>query len=511
MTSRRRFSNLPARLTVSLSVLLLAACTSVPFDYPKQASYRGEAIEQGALATLDDIWLTNTDQHTAVSPLADGESAFDARLDLADMAESTIDAQYFLLKPDEAGKEFAGALLRAADRGVRVRLLLDDIFTTAGDKGLALLNAHENVEVRLFNPLSRNGISSLNYLADFKRANRRMHNKSFTVDGLVTIIGGRNIAGEYFDRDPSVLFWDFELLLFGGLIPEVGDSFDDFWNHSLSVPMEAFKHGLLGDDLDEARQGAEVWHKTHPEYVFAPDTGEGILAKLLRQEIRPYYAEAHVISDDPEKLLNPVSPEYQRLAQSLGSMIDNAESEVIIYSPYFIPRAGLTEYLIETQAGGTDVAILTNSLASNNHTAVHPSYKKYRKPLVEGGVFVFEASASGGSRDPGLRTTLHTKAIMVDARWLFIGSLNVDPRSIDINTEMGIILDAPEFVGELRAAIEESVMQYAYKVEIDEKGKLYWRHQLFGEEEILHKEPESSWWLRFKSGFYGILPLESQL
>ncbi len=192
-------------------------------------------------------------------------------------------------------------------------------------------------------------------------------------------------------------------------------------------------------------------------------------------------------------------------------MIAAAEKEVIIYSPYFIPRQSLTDALIDIQKRGVEVGILTNSLASNNHTAVHPHYKKYRRPLVEAGVTVLETSASGGSRNPGLRTTLHTKAVLVDSRWLFIGSLNIDPRSIDINTEMGIVLDAPEFAALLRSEIEKSISQFAYKVEIGPEGKIQWRHWIHGEEEVVHKEPESSGWLRFQSGFYGILPLEDQL
>ncbi len=296
-----------ARFAFVLASLFLVACTSVPYDYPREASSQLPPVTTGPLATLDDVWLTDAPQRTAVVPLSTGEDALDARLDLADMAQSSIDAQYFLIKPDEAGGEFTGALLRAADRGVRVRLLLDDIFTTAKDESLGILNAHPNVEVRLFNPISRKGIGGLNYLADFDRANRRMHNKSFTVDGLVTIIGGRNIAGEYFDRDPEILFWDFELLLFGGLIPEVGDSFDDFWNHALSIPMDAFEGDATPDDLEEQRALVQEWRVDNPNYAYVPDAGEGIMAKILRGEIEPSYAEAHVLSDKPEKLMNPVS------------------------------------------------------------------------------------------------------------------------------------------------------------------------------------------------------------
>jgi putative cardiolipin synthase len=493
---------------LALLLLLLAACTSVPFDYPREASYRGERTEHGSLAELSRVWLSDADANTAVYPLGNGSDAYAARLDLIERAQSTIDAQYFLIKPDAAGIGFTGALLRAADRGVRVRLLLDDIFTTADDEGLALLNAHENVQVRLFNPLSRQGVFALNYMVDFSRANRRMHNKSFTVDGHVTIVGGRNIAGEYFEMNPAVDFWDFEILSFGGLIAEVGDSFDDFWNHELSVPMEALKEHLDQEELEGLRQNISGWQRKHPS---DEATREGIIAGLLEKRLQPYFAEAHVISDHPDKLVNPVSREFQTLASSLGALMSSADEEVIVFSPYFIPNAGLAERLVELQQSGVRVDILTNSLASTNHVAVHSGYKRYRKRLVEGGVGVFEVSAGAANPGTDITTTLHTKAILFDRRWLFVGSLNVDPRSIDINTEMGLILDAPELTRDLYDAAAATVRKYAYKVALSDKGKVEWRALRDGEIITVKKEPETSWWRRFKAGFYGVLPIEKQL
>lgn len=504
----RDYTRFAQRVCLALGLLLLAACTSVPFDYPREESYRGEGTASGSLAELSQIWLADTDSNTAVYPLGKGADAYAVRLDLIERAQSTIDAQYFLIKPDAAGIGFTGALLRAADRGVRVRLLLDDIFTTADDEGLALLNAHENVQVRLFNPLSRQGIFTLNYLVDFSRANRRMHNKSFTVDGHVTIVGGRNIAGEYFEMNPAVDFWDFEILSFGGLIAEVGDSFDDFWNHELSLPMEALKEHLDQDEFEALREHISGWRRTHPS---DEATKGGIIEGLLEKSRQPYFAEAHVISDHPDKLVNPVSREFQTLASSLGALIASADEEVIVFSPYFIPSAGMAERLVEVRQSGVRVDILTNSLASTNHVAVHSGYKRYRKRLLEGGVSLFEVSANRANPGTDITTTLHTKAIMFDRRWLFVGSLNVDPRSIDINTEMGLILDAPEFTRDLYEAAADSVRKYAYQVALSDKGRVEWKALSEGEIITLKKEPETNWWRRFKAGFYGVLPIEKQL
>ncbi|MCZ6829910.1 MAG: phospholipase D family protein [Gammaproteobacteria bacterium] len=492
-----------------LLMLILVACISVPFDYPREESYRGARVETGSLAALSDLWLSNNAHNTAVYPLGGGADAYAVRLDLIERAQATIDAQYFLIKPDAAGIGFTGALLRAAYRGVRVRLLLDDIFTTAKDEGLALLNAHDNVQVRLFNPLSRQGFTSLNYLADFKRANRRMHNKSFTVDGQITIIGGRNIAGEYFEMNPAVDFWDFEILSFGGLIGEVGDSFDDFWNHELSLPMQAFDSETNPKELESVRTELAEWRRTHPGNQLS--TADGIIAGLLDKRLQPYFAEAHVISDHPDKLVNPVSREFQLLASSLGSLILAAETEIVVFSPYFIPNQGLADLFVAKQQEGVKVDILTNSLASTNHVAVHSGYKRYRKTLLQGGVGLWEVSAHAANPGTDITTTLHTKAIMFDRRWLFVGSLNVDPRSIDINTEMGLILDSPELTRDLHAAAADTVRKYAYKVELTPDGSLKWLALRDGKEISFNKEPESSWWRRFSAGLYGLLPIEGQL
>ena len=494
---------------LGLVLVVVSACSSVPFDAPRMESFQHPPTSAGKLAELSEHYLAGSGEHTGVYEIEDGTEALDIRLELAERAQATIDAQYFLIKPDAAGIAFSASLLRAADRGVRVRLLLDDVFTTAKDEGLAMLNAHPNVQVRLFNPVARGGISSLNFLLDFSRANRRMHNKSFTVDGHVTIIGGRNIAAEYFDMNEDVHFWDFELFCFGGLIPEVGDSFDDFWNHQLSVPMEALDDRAGQEELEELRASVEEFQRAHPgsEYTDA----DGLITRLLDGRERAYLAEAHVISDDPDKLLNPVSAEFRKLASSLGDMLAAAETEVWVFSPYFIPHDGLADALVELQRSGVSVNILTNSLAATNHVAVHSGYRRYRKQLVAAGVNLLEVSASGGGLVTDKKTTLHSKAIMVDQRWLFVGSLNVDPRSIDINTEMGLIIDSTELSGELAVEVEKALRVNAYKVVLNEDGKVRWIALRDGEIVNFSKEPESSWWRRFQVGLYSLLPLEKQL
>ena len=273
--------------------------------------------------------------------------------------------------------------------------------------------------------------------------------------------------------------------------------------------MEALDDRTSAEELEAFRSEVQEYQRAHPGSEYTDS--DGLITRLMDGRETAYLAEAHVISDDPDKLLNPVSPEFRKLASSLGDMLRAAETEVMVFSPYFIPHDGLAESLAALQQSGISVNILTNSLAATNHVAVHSGYRRYRKQLVAAGVNVMEVSASGGGRVTDRKTTLHTKAIMVDRRWLFVGSLNVDPRSIDINTEMGIIIDSAELSEELATEIQDSLKVNAYKVVINEQGNVRWGALRDGEEVYFSKEPESSWWRRFQVGLYSLLPLERQL
>lgn len=499
-----------------LLLAFLAACTTGPVDYPRTLSYIDTNTDDTRFGRAVAEWQKTHPSMSGFYPLIGGMDALGARLALIDGAEHSIDAQYFLMKNDAAGFIFAMKLLEAADRGARVRFLLDDVFTSVDDEVFLLLDQHPNIEMRLFNPLGRGGNRWLNYLGDFDRANRRMHNKSFTVDNKLSIVGGRNIAEEYFDLKPGGDFRDADILVAGMLVEDIGRNFDRFWNHELAVPMKAFKPAQPDRDLETARAEAADEFSKAIRTIYGQAIGSELVQDLLTDRVTLLAAEGEMISDDPDKLLNDVSADHQLLVTRMAEVVAGAESEVIVVTPYFIPGPNGVEFWRRQTERGVRVIVLTNSLASTNHVAVHGAYARYRHRLIEAGVELYElrVDALTGNRDddrpPIESVTLHTKAMLMDRRYTFIGSLNLDPRSIDINTEMGVLVDSTDMTESLAAPFMEVIPERAYRVVENENSNLRWKAVIDGEEIVETSEPQSGRWRRFKALVSRILP-ESQL
>ncbi len=516
-TCTKRCNSVSQRLITLLFVsLALTACASVPLDTPKESSYAiSPTTNEAEFAAVRD-WLDGRDDVSGFYPLSKGFDAFGARLRLIDLADSSIDAQYFLMKPDNAGFTFLAKLLEAADRGVRVRLLLDDVFTTMDDVYLGSLDVHPNVEVRIFNPIARKGIYAFNYLGHFSLLNRRMHNKAFIADNLVAIVGGRNIAVEYFQLETTGEFLDFDMLSAGRIVQEVSEQFDTYWNHSLAVPIALLYDEGNTDELIAARARLDRQMEEAGDSIYGRATTTPLMEQLVSNEIGPYVAEGRLIADDPQKLREKVSREQQTVVNELGAVLAEAEDIIYILTPYFIPRKGGIEFIRKLREKGVRVVVLTNSLATNNHTSVHSSYSSYRKDLLRAGVELWEARADAAKiTTPEGETqleklTLHTKGIIIDDDIVFVGSLNLDPRSIDINTEMGILIRSPEIVAQMTDQAAENIAAIAYRLELDENEKIVWRATVDGEEIIETKEPQTTGWQRFTAWFLKILP-ESQL
>jgi putative cardiolipin synthase len=460
-------------------------------------------------------WLEAHDGLSGFYPLSQGMDALGVRLQLAQRAEKSIDLQYFLVKNDVAGRVMLKSLLKAADRGVRVRLLLDDIFTKAPDRTLLLLDQHANVEVRVFNPISRTGFTALNFLTSFKQANRRMHNKSFTVDNQASVVGGRNIADEYSQLSEDYFFEDFEVLAVGPIVNEVSESFDKYWNHSHAVPIDHFVSNKKSEELETVR--AEVSEELQQVYdAVSRQTLASPLLQDLIAERRPLIpASARLLSDSPDKLINEINDEHMQLATDLREVLLSAKEEAIIITPYYVPRRAGIELLRNLTASGLKVIIITNSLASTNHVPVHSGYAKYRKDALRAGAEIYEVRANagqefGGGDDNPDALTLHTKVFLFDRRYLFVGSLNLDPRSIEINAEMGLLIDSPEFASGMADAVAERLSTAAYRLVENKNGKLEWHARIDGEEVIETKEPLTSRWRRFQAWFMKIVP-DSQL
>lgn len=506
----------PRFFVAIIFALFLVGCATAPLDFPREPSE--------ALVNTGDTYLGNevaewTALHPGESgfyPLVAGMDALGARLALIDRADQSIDVQYFLMKPDSAGRLFAHSLLEAADRGVRIRFLLDDVFTTVNDDVFVVMNQHPNIEIRLFNPVGRGGVYYANYVGDFKLANRRMHNKSFTVDNQASIVGGRNIADEYFELLSNAEFRDFDMLAIGPVAGEISGVFDRFWNHKLAVPMEAYESKKQLPDLATARANLDKEAAAVNQSIYQKALSAPLVQRLIDDEVALYPAIGMVVTDDPEKLLQKVSADQQTLVTALAEVVDEATSEVVVITPYFIPGKGGVEFWRSITSKGVRVVIVTNSLATNNHTPVHSAYSRYRRAIIEAGVELFEArldaskTAEGSDQKGYDALTLHTKAVVIDRRVTFVGSLNLDPRSIDINTEMGVLIDNADMAGALTEKFFLNLPSFAYRVTKNEQGRLRWTVEIDGQQVVETKDPQTSAWLRFKAWFMRILP-EGQL
>jgi putative cardiolipin synthase len=506
------------RITAILVIqLTMGGCVSMPLDYPKAPTVALTDTDNTYLAKESAEWRDGQLRGNGFYPLVEGKEAFGARLALMDKAEVSIDAQYFLMKPDNAGLVFTDKLLEAADRGVRVRLLLDDIFTTVDDAYFSFMNAHPNVEVRIFNPISRKGLFIFNYLGHFSLANRRMHNKSFIVDNQATIVGGRNIAVEYFQLETTGEFIDFDMLATGPIVRDVSDSFDTYWNNELAIPIEAI------DEAPSQETIKQDWTLVSEEMEKAGDSiyADAVHSPLLRQfsadELDPYLAEARMIVDDPHKLRVEISEDQQIVRTELARVLKEAKQEIIIFTPYYIPGKSGLEFIRTLRAKGVKIVLITNSLASNNHTAVHSAYSSYRRDLLDAGVELWEARADAAQitvknsnttlSEP---LTLHTKGILIDRSQVFVGSLNLDPRSIDINTEMGILIKSEELVSKLTDNALAAIPKMAYRLRMDDERRISWHAMINDREVVETHEPLTSLWRRFSAWFLKIVP-EQQL
>ena len=496
--------------------LFVAGCATAPLDFPK--SHSEAIVDTGDTYAGIEVaeWSSMHPGKSGFYPLIKGLDALGARLAMIDRAERSIDAQYFLMKTDSAGRLFVGKLLEAADRGVRVRLLLDDIFTEVEDDAFIVLNQHPNIELRLFNPIGRGGFYYANYLGNFKLANRRMHNKSFTVDNKISIVGGRNIADEYFELLTDAEFVDFDMLAIGPVAAEISTTFDRFWNHKLSVPMEAFETDKKLPDLETARANVDKTTTDASRSIYGRALDSPLLSDIVENRVELFPADSRVITDDPEKLLNKVSADQQVLVTALAGVVDEAKTEVLVITPYFIPGKNGVEFWRSITKKGTRVVIVTNSLATNNHTPVHSAYARYRHDMIDAGVELYEvrvdaSKGAGVDGESGYDSlTLHTKAVFIDRQYSFVGSLNLDPRSIDINTEFGVFIDNVDLAGAIAERIFLRLPSFAYRVTENKQGKLRWTSLIDGQDVVEKREPQTSGWLRFKAFLFRIFP-EGQL
>jgi putative cardiolipin synthase len=460
---------------------------------------------------------------TGVVMLRSGRDAFVARAMLAEQAEKSIDVQYYMYHQDTVGGLLTFLLLKAADRGVRVRILIDDMYGNVDEDAWVALDAHPSVEVRLFNPWVRGKSRLIQSLFRFRDINRRMHAKSFTVDNQVTILGGRNIGDEYFAADKDLAFTDRDVLVIGPPVAKVSSEFDNYWNNEFAYSTNSLVRQGTSEELDVLRaEKASLFEKnTTSAYVDALNTSP--LAKGIRDRTLAFsWSTAQLIHDSPEKKSRPEGWEDKLLISQLAPFITSAKKSVDIVSPYFVPGERAKDALCKLSNDGVKVRILTNSLASNDVLAVHASYSKYRRPLLRCGVELYEFDESLKSQKgklftwlPGLaKSSLHAKTMVFDGETMFVGSFNFDQRSLYLNNEIGLIFRDPEIAGDAAKRFAENVNKVAFKVEFSsEEGtiNLRWVGGQGGPDVLVEEEPYASTLQKLTVGILKWLPIDAQL
>jgi len=472
----------------------------------KHPDTAGTALEKATAR-----WLRRNDANCGVYRLNHGSDALGMRLGLIDRAERSIDIQSYLIRDDVSGNLIALHLAAAADRGVRVRLLMDDALTHAIDAGLLSLDVHDNIDVRVFNPFPRRRSRLISFIANFNILNRRMHNKSFTVDNRVTIVGGRNLADEYFQSGGKAEFIDEDMLAIGSVVDEVSDGFDEYWNSQEAIPINAFNTMVPYSTLEHSMSEGEKYIEMHRDSDFLRSVDDQLAEQLAAARLTLIPADAHVVLDYPDKIRRLLKRQTSITSVFLQQMVSRAKHELVIISPYFIPEKQGVEFFGQLVSKGVRVVIISNSLASTNHSSVHAVYARYRKPLLEQGVELFELRAQVESSDIATKLTLHSKVACVDRERVFVGSFNLDPRSLYLNTEMGIVVESDEVGNSMATSILESLPDLAYQLQLSDKGKLQWRLTTASNDEIITTEPQTNWWRRFKTRLLSFLPIEGQM
>ena len=455
---------------------------------------------------------------TGIHPLQNPRDAFAARVLLARAADRSLDLQYYIWHPDTTGGLLAEALWQAAERGVRVRLLLDDATTKGNDAAIAALDAHPNIEVRLFNPFANRGMRVADLLTDFSRVNRRMHNKAFIADNQAAIVGGRNVGDEYFGAETPVVFADLDALAVGSAVAQVSAAFDAYWNSASAYPAASLIAPAAPGSAAQIREAWTLRQGPQAErYVEALRTTP-FVRQLLAKELALEWTDARVLYDDPAKVLHPPDRHDLHMLPRLEEALGRPARELDLVSPYFVPTEAGTEALVAIAQRGVTTRVLTNSLAATDVAPVHAGYSRYREALLRGTVRLYElkpSSASGDENEERERrgvggssgASLHAKTFGVDRSRIFIGSFNFDPRSARLNTEMGVLVESPALAAQLGAALDRELPRIAYEVVLAD-GRLQWVERTEAGEVRHDSEPGAGALRRFWVDFLSILPFE---
>jgi putative cardiolipin synthase len=491
-----------SRWLVPLLALLLQACASLAPRSPLPHEATPPDAHHSTLGRLAQ--QAPADGLSGFRLLPDGAFALDARLALARRAERTLDLQYYLFRCDVIGLAVLEALTEAAERGVRVRLLVDDLHVDNDDARFAAFAAHPNVQVRLFNPLPARGGGVLSRLVrslpELRRINHRMHNKLFIADNSLSVSGGRNIGREYFMQDEDANFIDMDILALGPVVHEQSASFDRYWNSAHAYPIAALAHAAT--PLPAGRPALPA--AAHAEDALGRPP---VSRELATGRLALLWAPARVVADLPDKIARPDMA--QRFAGSVTAhtldLIRGAQQRVLIICPYFIPGEVGLDIMRDAQRRQVRTTVLTNALGATDEPLVHFAYAGYRREVLRLGVEVYELGPDIARRLRKLgnfgrsQGRLHAKMAIVDERHMFIGSMNMDERSASVNTEVGLLIDSPALVQDFRRLMDGEHFRSAYRLRLGENNRLQWiDRDDEGREEVMDAEPGLHPWLRLK-------------
>jgi putative cardiolipin synthase len=503
-----------------VSSLFLAGCGTLPANVGRHDTLALPLDPDSPLVKIAKVSSPGEDQ-TGVRMLPLGAFSLDARMQLAQRATVSLDVQYYQFENDATGRLLMTALRDASIRGVRVRLLVDDLYTMHTDKLLRGLASFPNIEVHLFNPFccARGSGVAVKYLAsifDFSRLNHRMHNKLFIADGVMAVIGGRNIADEYFQRGVQSNFVDMDAFVMGAAVKELSAIFDRYWNSEVVWAIDRIGEPLGDKEARRKYFDEVIANQGESPPIDLPTTdvlGYGPLSEDLDQgQIGLQWGPARAFADPPEKLLSATPAVAFETSVTNGVMMQvwQAKSELVITSPYMIPGDDGVASFENLQKNKVKVTVVTNSLAATDEPLVHNGYSKYRPAMLKAGVDLYELSPTRTQSTKRLGMfgkslgRLHAKTAVIDRHLVFVGSMNLDPRSASANTELGMFIDSPALAKELLRVINISRLETAYRVRLDPKTEqLQWLTTDGDDETVLLVEPESSFWLRIHNSLMG--------
>jgi len=476
---------------LATAFLVLSGCAGLPRHVEKT---RSVAFQEPDTTTLGHIVVSDEvgKNLSGIRLLSSGDEALASLIALADHAERTLDIQYYIIHEDDSTRTLLHHVRLAADRGVRVRVLVDDLNTVGEDRRFMHLSSHANVEVRLFNPFTAGRFWTwtrfLASAANIRRINHRMHNKLFVADNALAITGGRNIGDAYFTLDPHSNFVDLDVVAAGAIVPELSASFDEFWNSKYAIPISSVASAVNTEGAPAPLVEAEM----------------SVNANWLEHELDAHnvqliWVPATVLADQPAKIASETSPEEEvTIANDIAALMKSANQELIIMSPYFIPGKQGVALLSELVARGVRIRILTNSLASTDSPLVDIGYARYRVPLLKLGIDLREMRPKLGQKHARFHpfrssnASLHAKALVIDQKIVFIGSLNMDERSARINSELGLVISSSEIARQVTSLLDDLSSDSSYKLQLDANEHVEWVSGDAGTQKSWHTDPETS-------------------